>query len=83
MKTWTFFWVSALGMVAGTAAYVIAGRELALADAPVALLSPGMLLALALLGVLPLIGKRMVPALRSQGPLAFSSLAAKVRQNGS
>ena len=83
MKTWTFFWVSALGMLAGTAAYVIADRELALADAPEALLSPGMLLALALLGVLPLIGKRLVPALRSQGPLAFSSLAAKVRQNGS
>lgn len=55
MKTWTFFWVSALGMLASTAAYVNAGRELAQIDSPAEILSPGLIGALALLGLLPLL----------------------------
>lgn len=55
MNTWTFFWVSGLGMLAGTAAYVNAGRELAQIDTLAAILSPGLIAALALLGLLPLL----------------------------
>jgi uncharacterized membrane protein YdjX (TVP38/TMEM64 family) len=55
MKTWTFFWVSGLGMLAGTAVYVNAGRELAQIDAPADIFSPGLISALALLGLLPLL----------------------------
>lgn len=55
MKTWTFFWVSALGMLASTAAYVNAGRELAQIDSLAGILSPALISALALLGLLPLL----------------------------
>ena len=64
MKTWTFFWVSQLGMLAGTAAYVYAGTEIARIDSMRSVLSPGLLGALALLGILPLAAKKILDALR-------------------
>jgi uncharacterized membrane protein YdjX (TVP38/TMEM64 family) len=64
MKTWTFFWVSALGMLAGTAAYVNAGRQLAQIDTPAAIISPGLITAFALLGVLPLLSNKVLQIYR-------------------
>lgn len=64
MKTWTFFWVSQLGMLAGTAAYVYAGTELARIESVRDVLSPGLLGALALLGVLPLAASKVLDALQ-------------------
>ena len=64
MKTWTFFWVSQLGMFAGTAAYVYAGTEIARIDSLRSILSPGLLGALALLGIFPLVAKRIVDGAR-------------------
>jgi uncharacterized membrane protein YdjX (TVP38/TMEM64 family) len=58
LKTWTFFWVSAIGMLAGTAVYVNAGRELALVTSPAAILSPRLIAALALVGILPLMASQ-------------------------
>lgn len=46
-----FFWVSALGMTAGSAAYVLAGRALLAPGEPV--LSPSLVAALAVIGALP------------------------------
>ncbi|EHR72291.1 hypothetical protein BurJ1DRAFT_3483 [Burkholderiales bacterium JOSHI_001] len=51
LRLWPFTWVSALGMTAGSAAYVQAGRALLAPGEP--LLSPALLAALAVIGLLP------------------------------
>lgn len=55
MRTATFFAVSAVGMLAGTLAYVNAGRELARVQSLAGLLQPSMLLALGVLAALALL----------------------------
>jgi pyruvate/2-oxoglutarate dehydrogenase complex dihydrolipoamide dehydrogenase (E3) component/uncharacterized membrane protein YdjX (TVP38/TMEM64 family) len=66
MKTWTFYWVSQLGMLAGTAVYVNAGTQLARLDSAQDILSPALLGSFALLGVFPLIARRGLAALRER-----------------
>ncbi len=66
MKTWTFLWVSQLGMLAGTVAYVYAGTELAKIDSLQSIMSPGLVGAFVLLGVLPLLTKKIVDVARRQ-----------------
>ena len=51
----TFYWVSQLGMLPGTLAYVYAGTQLARIESPGDVLSPGLIGAFALLGLLPLL----------------------------
>jgi len=60
MGTWRFYWVSQLGMLAGTIVYVNAGTQLAAIDSPMGILSPGLIGAFVLLGIFPLIAKRAV-----------------------
>ncbi len=59
IPTRTFYWVSQLGMLAGTLVYVNAGTQLAHIDSLSGILSPEVLLSFALLGVFPLIAKRI------------------------
>jgi uncharacterized membrane protein YdjX (TVP38/TMEM64 family) len=54
MRAWTFAWVSLVGMLPGTFLYVNAGTELGRLASPRDVLSPGLLVSLALLGVVPL-----------------------------
>lgn len=54
----TFFWVSQVGMLAGTMVFVNAGKELAKIDSVRGILSPGLLLSFALLGLFPLTVKK-------------------------
>ena len=56
----TFYWVSQVGMLAGTAVYVNAGTQLARLDSVRGILSPGLLLSFALLGIFPLAAKKAV-----------------------
>ena len=60
----TFFWVSQLGMLPGTIVYVNAGKELAKIDSLSGILSPGLLLSFILLGLLPIITKKLLGLLR-------------------
>ncbi|AUC88571.1 pyridine nucleotide-disulfide oxidoreductase [Alteromonas sp. MB-3u-76] len=60
LKTWTFYWVSQIGMLAGTIVYVNAGTQLAQIDSLSGILSPGLLLSFVLLGVFPWIAKGIV-----------------------
>ncbi len=60
MKTWTFFWVSQLGMFAGTVAYVNAGTQIAKIDSLKSVLSPGLIGSFVLLGLLPLTIKKVL-----------------------
>lgn len=56
----TFYWVSQLGMLPGTLVYVNAGTELAAVDSLAGILSPPLLLSFALLGVFPLLARKLV-----------------------
>lgn len=59
IKTFTYYWVSQVGMLAGTLVYVNAGTQLAKIDGLIGILSPGLLLSFALLGVFPLFAKKV------------------------
>jgi len=61
---WRFYWVSQLGMLAGTAVYVNAGTRLAAIEEAADVLSPALLLSFVLLGVFPLIAQAVVHALQ-------------------
>jgi len=65
MKARTFYWVSQLGMLAGTVVYVNAGTQLAKIDSLAGIVSPGLLLSFALLGVFPLIARKIVEVVRA------------------
>ena len=64
IPTRTFYWVSQLGMLAGTLVYVNAGTQLASINNLSDIISPGVLLSFALLGVFPLIAKRIARAIQ-------------------
>lgn len=51
----TFYWISQIGMLPGTLAYVYAGTQLARIRSASDILSPGLIGAFALLGVMPLL----------------------------
>lgn len=54
----TFYWVSQVGMLAGTFVFVNAGSQIAQIDSLGGILSPQLLLSFALLGVFPLAAKK-------------------------
>ena len=66
MKVWTYYWVSQLGMLAGTAVYVNAGTQLAQLDSLQGILSPAILGSFVLLGIFPLIARRALAALQKR-----------------
>ena len=66
LRTWTFYWVSQLGMLAGTLVYVNAGTQLGAIDSPRGILSPGLIGAFVVLGFFPLIAKRLVEFIRAR-----------------
>jgi len=66
MKAWTFYWVSQLGMLAGTLVYVNAGTQLARIDSLQGILSPALLGSFVLLGLFPLAAKRIVDAVKAR-----------------
>ena len=60
MAARTFYWVSQIGMLAGTLVYVNAGTELAQIDTTAGLLSPRLLGAFVLLGLFPWAARALV-----------------------
>lgn len=60
MKTLTYAWVSQLGMLAGTIVYVNAGTQLAAIESLSGILSPGMIASFALLGLFPLLSRKLI-----------------------
>ena len=64
IRTWTFYWVSQVGMLLGTIIYVNAGTQLAHLNSLSDVASPGLLLSLAALGLLPWLGKLATGVLR-------------------
>jgi pyruvate/2-oxoglutarate dehydrogenase complex dihydrolipoamide dehydrogenase (E3) component/uncharacterized membrane protein YdjX (TVP38/TMEM64 family) len=66
IRTRTFYWVSQLGMLAGTLVYVNAGTQLARIDSLAGLVSPGLIGSFVLLGIFPLIAKKIVGVLKAR-----------------
>ncbi|AEG01931.1 FAD-dependent oxidoreductase [Methylomonas methanica] len=66
IKTRTFYWVSQIGMLAGTLVYVNAGMQLAKLDSLSGILSPGLLGSFALLGLFPLLAKKMLDLIQAR-----------------
>jgi pyruvate/2-oxoglutarate dehydrogenase complex dihydrolipoamide dehydrogenase (E3) component/uncharacterized membrane protein YdjX (TVP38/TMEM64 family) len=60
MRTLTYYWVSQVGMLAGTMIYVNAGTQLAAIDSLKGIVSPAIILSLATLGLFPLISKKIL-----------------------
>ncbi len=60
IKTWTYYWVSQIGMLAGTFVYVNAGVQLAQIESLGDIISPTLLASFALLAIFPLIAKKVL-----------------------
>ena len=66
MRAASFYWVSQLGMLAGTAVYVNAGTQLGQLESLSGILSPGLLFSFVLLGLFPLIAKKITDLIKSK-----------------
>jgi len=76
MPTRTYFWVSQAGMLAGTIAYVYAGTQLGQFK-----LSLGLLAAFVVLGIFPLVAKKVLDALKARKVYAKWRKPAKFDRN--
>lgn len=81
IKTWSFYWVSQVGMLAGTLVYINAGTQLAKIDSLAGILSPGLLFSFALLGVFPLLAKKVTEALKKKKVYAKWSKPSRFDRN--
>jgi pyruvate/2-oxoglutarate dehydrogenase complex dihydrolipoamide dehydrogenase (E3) component/uncharacterized membrane protein YdjX (TVP38/TMEM64 family) len=61
IRTWTFYWVSQVGMLAGTVVYVFAGTQLGQFE-----VSGGLILAFVLLGLFPLVAKKVLVRIKAR-----------------
>ena len=66
IRAWTFYWVSQIGMLAGTLVYVNTGAQLIRLDSLKDILSPALLFSFALLGLFPLIAKQIVSIVKAR-----------------
>ena len=66
LKTWTFYWVSQVGMLAGTAVYVNAGTQLGELESLSGLLSVDLIGAFVLLGLFPWLAKAVMAFLQAR-----------------
>jgi pyruvate/2-oxoglutarate dehydrogenase complex dihydrolipoamide dehydrogenase (E3) component/uncharacterized membrane protein YdjX (TVP38/TMEM64 family) len=66
IKTRTFYWVSQIGMLAGTLVYVNAGTQIAQIESAAGILSPGLIVSFTLLGLFPLIAKKTVDMVKAR-----------------
>ena len=66
MAAGRFYWVSQLGMLAGTIVYVNAGTQLAQITSIKGILSPALIGSFVLLGVFPLVAKKLIDIVKSR-----------------
>ena len=76
IKTWTFYWVSQVGMLAGTIVYVYAGTQLGAFK-----ISAGLILAFVLLGLFPLVAKKTLDAIKARKVYAKWKRPARYDRN--
>ena len=66
LRSWTFYWVSQVGMFAGTICYVNAGAQLESIETPGDILTAPLLLSFALLGLFPLIARVLLKIIKAR-----------------
>jgi len=81
LKPWTFFWVSQLGMFAGTVVYVNAGTQIAQIESLGGILSPGLIISFTLLGLFPLIARWIVNIIKARKVYAGWQKPARFDRN--
>ena len=81
MRAATFYWVSQVGMLAGTLVYVNAGTQLAGIENLRGILSPGLIASFALLGIFPLIAKKIVDGIKARKVYARWTRPVKFDRN--
>jgi pyruvate/2-oxoglutarate dehydrogenase complex dihydrolipoamide dehydrogenase (E3) component/uncharacterized membrane protein YdjX (TVP38/TMEM64 family) len=70
IKLKTFYWVSQLGMFAGTAVFVNAGTQLAQIESASGIFTIELLISFVLLGLLPFLGKKIVSIINNRKALS-------------
>jgi pyruvate/2-oxoglutarate dehydrogenase complex dihydrolipoamide dehydrogenase (E3) component/uncharacterized membrane protein YdjX (TVP38/TMEM64 family) len=81
MRAWTFYWVSQVGMLAGTLVFVNAGTQLAGISSLSGILSPALIGSFALLGIFPLIAKKIVDGVKAKKVYARWTRPARFDRN--
>ncbi len=81
LKTQTFYWVSQIGMLAGTVVYVNAGTQLGKLESLSGILSPGLIGSFALLGIFPLLANKVVEAIKENKVYAQWTKPARFDSN--
>ena len=66
MRLWTFYWVSQVGMLAGTAVYINAGNQLGQISKMGDILSLPLIISFVILGIFPLAVKKIVNFVRAK-----------------
>ncbi len=79
IRTWTYFWVSQIGMLAGTVVYVNAGTQLGQIDSLRGILSLPLIGSFVLLGVFPLIARKITLWFKARRVLCALEQAEKIR----
>ena len=79
LKVKTFYWVSQLGMLAGTFVFVNAGTQLASIESAAGIFSTEIVLSFILLAILPFIGRKVVNTIQSRKALDGYTKPGKIR----
>ena len=67
IKTWTFYWVSQVGMLPGTILYVFAGTQLSEIKSLSDIMSPTIIVTFILIGFFPILVKEIFKYLKNKG----------------
>ncbi len=81
MPTRTFYWVSQGGMLLGTIVYVNAGTQLGRIESAAGILSPGLILSFVVLGIFPLIAKKILDGIKARKVYARFEKPARFDRN--
>jgi pyruvate/2-oxoglutarate dehydrogenase complex dihydrolipoamide dehydrogenase (E3) component/uncharacterized membrane protein YdjX (TVP38/TMEM64 family) len=81
IRTFTFYWVSQIGMLAGTAIYVNAGTQLGNLKSASGIFSPGLIVSFVLLGIFPLIAKGIASSVAARRVYARWQRPARFDRN--
>ena len=81
IRLWTYYWVSQIGMFAGTVVYVNAGTQLAQIESASGIFSAEIISSFVLLATLPFIGRKIVAMVNNRKALAGFRKPAKFDTN--
>ena len=81
IRTWTYVWVSQLGMLAGTAVYVNAGTQLGQLESLRGILSPPLIASFVMLGIFPILARKITLWFKARRVYARWDKPAKFDRN--